>query len=206
MPARSAEYMDEMRERILLAALRCIEDKGLANASLTDVCEAAQISRGALYVHFKSKNEMLCGVVDRAAKRALARFSFVDARSLRDMLISDFDGMAQGGINVMYAEMELLAAARTDEPLRDTIKRCRDTRAELFRTGMRSLRKQGELRDDLSEQAAALGLICFFEGMASLSFGTVERREVFVDTVNALLAGLLKPKALRALSESAATL
>ncbi len=203
MPARSAEYMDEMRERILTAALRCIEEKGLANASLTDVCDAAQISRGALYVHFKSKNEMLCGVVDRAAERALAKFGFADAQGLHDMLVRDFDTNRESDMNVMYAEIELLGAARTDGPLREAIWRARDTRIELFRAGMRSLRKRGELRDDVSEQAAALTLTCFFEGLVPLTFATPERREVCIEAVSALLAGLLKPKALRALTDAA---
>ena len=204
MPARSAEYMDDMRERIVTAVSNCLDEKGLANASLTDVCEKAQISRGALYVHFKSKSEMLCAVVDRAAGKAQSRQNFVDAQSLRTMLINEYSMPWSNDRNMLYSEMEFLAAARTDEALREAIRRSIDARSDRFRTGMRNLRKRGELRDDLSDESAAVTLGWFFEGMMNMKFGSETTRDVHIDAVDALLGGMLKPRVLRALSEESA--
>ena len=206
MPARSAEYMDDMRERIISAVSDCLDEKGLANASLTDVCEKAQISRGALYVHFKSKTEMLCAVVDRAARGAQDRQHFADARSLRIMLIKEYSTPWTNNRNMLYSEMEFLAAARTDETLRDAIRRSIDSRSERFRTGIRNLRKRGELRDDISDESAAVTMGWFFEGMMNMKFGSETTRDVHIDAVDALLGGILKPKVLRALAEEAAAL
>ncbi|WP_077035120.1 TetR/AcrR family transcriptional regulator [Pelomonas sp. KK5] len=203
MPARSAEYMDDMRERIITAVSDCLDEKGLANASLTDVCEKAQISRGALYVHFKSKSEMLCAVVDRAARLAGARQQFADAQALRAMLINEYSMPWSNDRDMLYSEMEFLAAARTDEALREAIRRSIDARSERIRTGMRHLRKRGELRDDLSDGAAAVTLGWFFEGMMNMKFGSEVTRDVHIDAVDALLGGMLKPKVLRALAEAA---
>jgi len=206
MPARSAEYMDEMRDRIVAAVSTCLDEKGLANTSLTDVCDKAQISRGALYVHFKSKSEMLCAVVDRAAKGAAVRQHFVDAQSLRAMLISEFSSPWANDRNMLYSEMEFLAAARTDQALRESIRRSIDARSERFRTGLRQLRKRGELRDDLSDESAAVTLGWFFEGMMNMKFGSATSKEVHGEAVDALLGGLLKPQVLRALAEAVAPL
>jgi AcrR family transcriptional regulator len=204
MPARSAEYMDEMRDRIITAISSCLDEKGLFNASLTDVCEKAQISRGALYVHFKSKSEMLCAVVDRAATGAHVRQHFVDAQGLRAMLIKEFSTPWANDSASLYSEMEFLAAARTDEALRNAIRRSIDARSERIRAGLRVLRKRGELRDDLSDESAAVTLGWFFEGMMNMKFGSGTSRDVHVEAVDALLGGLLKPKVLRALTEEAA--
>ncbi len=203
MPARSAEYMDEMRDRIVTAISQCMDEKGLANASLTDVCERAQISRGALYVHFKSKSEMLCAVVDSAAKMATSRQAFVDAASLRTMLVAEFSMPWANDRNSLYSEMEFLAAARTDDALRESIRRSIDARTERIRAGIRNLRKRGELRDDLSEESAAVTLGWFFEGMMNLKFGSGTSRDVHIEAVDSLLTGLLKPKVLRGLADEA---
>jgi hypothetical protein len=40
-------------------------------------------------------------------------------------------------------------------------------------------------------------LICFYEGVMALPFEPILSRDVRVETVNALMAGLLKPKVLR---------
>ncbi len=203
MPARSAEYMDDMRERILAAASQCLAEKGLNTASLTDVCEAAKISRGALYVHFRSKGEMLCALVERSIKRQAARLAFVDAASLRELLLKEYGFTSSDDHNMLYSEVEFLAAARTDEPLREVIRRSIDARAERFRTGIRGLRKRGELRDDLSEESAAVMLGWFFEGTLNLRFGTAASEAVFAESVDRLLSGMVKPKVLTALIQAA---
>ncbi len=205
MPARSAEYMDDMRERILAAASQCLAEKGLSTASLTDVCEAAKISRGALYVHFRSKSEMLCALVERSIKRQAVKAAFDDAATLRELLVKEYGFTSSDDRNMLYSEVEFLAAARTDEPLREVIRRSIDARAERFRTGIRGLRKRGELRDDLSEESAAVMLGWFFEGTLNLRFGTAASEAVYIEAVDRLLSGMVKPKVLHALIQAAAS-
>lgn len=202
MPARSAEYMDDMRERILVATLDRLENKGLANMSLNDVCEQAQISKGALYVHFKSKGELLRGVVDRAARRVQTGCHFTDGASLRAMLLDVLDRSSPDDANVMYAEMELLAAARTDEALRDAIRRNNQARAAMFRAGVRSLGEHGQLREDVPEQAAVLAVTCLWEGMVMLTYDSAADHDAARQGITALLSGLLTPKAMKALPEA----
>ena len=200
MPARSTEYMEEMRERILMATLRCLEREGLANASLSDVCEEAGISRGALYVHFKSKSEILCAVVDRAAMLASEKYQFNDASALREILISEFEFTSSEKPQVLYAEMELLAAARTDAPLREAIRRSIDARSEQIRVGMRSLAARRQLRDGVTAEGATRVVTCFIEGMMTQAFGTQGGTALHQESMLALLSGILTPKTLRALT------
>jgi AcrR family transcriptional regulator len=59
MPKRDALYMENQREMIARAALECIVESGLAGATTRDVCVRAGVSRGALYTHFKTREELI---------------------------------------------------------------------------------------------------------------------------------------------------
>src|SRR3954447_4555125 len=45
-----------------MSAAEVIASRGVTRTSLTDVVEAANVSKGALYFHFSSKEEVLAGV------------------------------------------------------------------------------------------------------------------------------------------------
>src|SRR3954469_18581843 len=45
-----------------MSAAEVIATQGVTRTSLTDVVEAANVSKGALYFHFSSKEELLIGV------------------------------------------------------------------------------------------------------------------------------------------------
>lgn len=52
------EQRKQTRERILRAAAACFAEKGYSGCSVQDIVERAGVSKGAMYVHFKSKAEL----------------------------------------------------------------------------------------------------------------------------------------------------
>ena len=62
MPKRSDDYMKRQRDQIARAALMVMLEKGLHATSLRDICQAAGVSLGALYVHFSNKEELVLDV------------------------------------------------------------------------------------------------------------------------------------------------
>ena len=62
----TAPPSDDTRARLLAAARAVFAAKGLPQARMTDVAEAAEVSRQALYYHFHSKRE-LAGELVRGA-------------------------------------------------------------------------------------------------------------------------------------------
>jgi len=55
----------ETRNQLLDAAERVFFEKGLSQTSLMDIAEAAGLSRGAIYWHFKNKNDLFEAMADR---------------------------------------------------------------------------------------------------------------------------------------------
>jgi AcrR family transcriptional regulator len=59
MPKRDEAYMEGQRELIERAALDCMLDKGVYNTTLREVCQRVGISMGALYVHYRTRDDLL---------------------------------------------------------------------------------------------------------------------------------------------------
>ncbi len=51
--------MDNRKEEILKITRKLIQEKGLSNTSTNDIADAVGISRGTLYYHFKTKEEII---------------------------------------------------------------------------------------------------------------------------------------------------
>lgn len=59
------KYPEETREQILDISARLFIEKGYEKTSIQDIINELQMSKGAIYHHFKSKEEILQGVLDR---------------------------------------------------------------------------------------------------------------------------------------------
>lgn len=66
---RIVKEAEERREEILDAAEKLFAAKGFDNTSTGDILDAVGIARGTLYYHFKSKEEILDGVIQRITDR-----------------------------------------------------------------------------------------------------------------------------------------
>jgi AcrR family transcriptional regulator len=59
MPKISEEYRTARRSEIARAALRCFARKGFDATSMADIIAESGLSAGAIYGHYKSKNELI---------------------------------------------------------------------------------------------------------------------------------------------------
>ena len=70
MPKRDEAHMAAVRQQILAAARVVFERKGVADASMSDVSTQAGLSVGSIYVHFRSKEDVLLQLIEAAEVNA----------------------------------------------------------------------------------------------------------------------------------------
>ncbi|WP_198083552.1 TetR/AcrR family transcriptional regulator [Variovorax sp. E3] len=75
--------MAAVRQQILDAARAVFEHKGVADASMNDVSTQAGLSVGSIYVHFRSKEDVLLQLIETANVNATP---FDECQSAADML------------------------------------------------------------------------------------------------------------------------
>ena len=74
---RIVKDAEERREEILDVAERLFSTKGFDHTSTNDILEGVGIARGTLYYHYKSKEDILDGVIERMTNRMM-----VDAKKI----------------------------------------------------------------------------------------------------------------------------
>ncbi|WP_426302956.1 TetR/AcrR family transcriptional regulator [Arthrobacter sp. R-11] len=72
MPKVSDEHREKQRERILDAALSCVARKGFASTSMADIIAEAGLSAGAVYLYYRSKDQLTVDVGRRVLSKKIA--------------------------------------------------------------------------------------------------------------------------------------
>jgi TetR/AcrR family transcriptional regulator, transcriptional repressor of aconitase len=72
MPKVSDEYRDARREQILAAASRVFRRNGFHATSMHDLFAEAQLSSGAVYRYFRSKDEMVLAIAEDSIRAVIA--------------------------------------------------------------------------------------------------------------------------------------
>lgn len=84
--AQRARDKKERREAILDAAERVFGEKGAAQATMEDVAEAASVSKGTVYLYFKSKDDLFLALTHRPLEAVLERFAALSSEQHLDGL------------------------------------------------------------------------------------------------------------------------
>jgi AcrR family transcriptional regulator len=79
MPKLKPATQRARREHILDAAEACFARAGFHRTTMQDICKEAEISPGALYVYFASKEDLIAGIAERDRAEFAERFAEVSA-------------------------------------------------------------------------------------------------------------------------------
>lgn len=67
MPRLTKATKEERRQQLIDAAWRCVADRGFQSLTVDDVCAEAHVSKGAFYVYFEQKQDLLLALLDDEA-------------------------------------------------------------------------------------------------------------------------------------------
>lgn len=66
MPKVSDSHREQRREQILLAAMTCVAEEGFHKTTMAHVIRSSGLSAGAVYGYFRSKDDLILAIADRA--------------------------------------------------------------------------------------------------------------------------------------------
>jgi AcrR family transcriptional regulator len=82
MPRVTEEHRASRREQILAAGWRCVAREGFHKTSMADVIAESGLSAGAVYLYFRSKDEIIAAIAEKVVAGADVIFDEVLARDL----------------------------------------------------------------------------------------------------------------------------
>lgn len=135
------------RAQILDAALRCFAERGYHAASMDDLVRASGLSKGSLYWHFESKEEVFLALFDRFLEDSFADWDALDdgTRPLFDVITAGGELVIRGLASdpgLLRAWVEFLAHPAARARFAEAYRRSREQLAGLLERGMAS----GELK------------------------------------------------------------
>jgi TetR/AcrR family transcriptional regulator, transcriptional repressor for nem operon len=68
------------RERLIAAALQLLHQQGVERTTLADIAKAADVPVGNVYYYFKTKDEVIGGVIDAHVQQLKTTLAAIDAR------------------------------------------------------------------------------------------------------------------------------
>ena len=161
---RSHAPAEVRRAQILEAALECFATRGYHTATMDDLVRASGLSKGTLYWHFSSKEEVFLALFDRFVEEIFEAWSGLETENrpslevLRALGEVSVDRIASGPIPLgAWAEFLLQPSAR--ERYASVLRNSRERLAALVRRGI----GRGEIRD-LDPEGIAVGLTAAVEG------------------------------------------
>ena len=187
------------RQTLIVAAADVFARRGYAAATMADILEAAGVTKGALYFHFRSKEDLAHAIFAEDL-----RFADADAQSsgspLQDLIdLSHAFATALQTIAVARASVRLaieLTFTPGEEPTGYA------TWQGAATTLLERAQEHGELAPGVVPAAAANVVVGSFTGLQLLSEATSHRADLhttLVDWWRLLIAGLASPSVLPAL-------
>ena len=141
------------RKNLLDTARKLIQRDGIAGTSTRTILEAAKISRGALYHHFASLEDLIAAVYENEAKEAIERA--VSKHLPTDSPIENLLGTCLAWLDEL-ADQDIAKILIIDGPAALGPERCREIEAAHSLAQMRTWLEAGSLKNEIEIASADL--------------------------------------------------
>jgi TetR/AcrR family transcriptional repressor of nem operon len=184
----------ETRDALIRAGAELFAKQGLDAPSLDALCARAGFTRGAFYVHFKDREELIAAVMESATASFLeaimaARGAELDLSGILAAFAEAVSGGTFDALGAVPLHQFLSACARSDKLRRRYVKLIEATRERLAES-VRAAQRAGRARGDVDAFHTAGLLVAI-----GLGVGTILELKVPFDAkaharaLDALLAG-----------------
>ncbi len=181
-----------------MAAMELFASKGFSATTMNDIVAATGLSKGGLYWHFKSKDDIIIGILDQFFDPELAWMQALveqpgDSAVERLRALSAQIATAMQSMEALVPIMlEFFALAVRDQQVADTI----NGYYRRYTVGLVALLEQGQAQGELDiadKHTVALNIVAQFEGLAllwSLRPGQFDLRTHILTATELLLKAL----------------
>jgi TetR/AcrR family acrAB operon transcriptional repressor len=176
MVRRTKDEAVETRNHILDAAERVFSERGVSRTSLADIADAASVTRGAIYWHFRDKADLFCEMVARVTmpmEDAPCQISPAQdddpLASVRAMLVgilqrTSGDAQARRVFHIVFNKCEYVDEMETVwERFREMQAGC----LQRLEQGLAAAIAKGQLPAGLDARRTAVGLHALVNGLIS---------------------------------------
>jgi len=194
-PKVTPQYKIEIRGKIIKAAIDAFSKYGFDRTRMDDVAKTADLSKGTIYLHFKSKEDLFYAICENNLTETKRQISTLFVK--KEKIVSEIDRYYDLFRKKMTATervfFETVAESARNEELQKALYK---QRMNVFETAIGWVNLQierGFFRKNIDANAIAVGLVSLYDGLTvNKLLGVSEdyNKKAWIETLRAIIVGI----------------
>lgn len=179
MPKVVSGYKEEAKKRIIAAGVEVMSKKGYCQTTMDDIASYLGVTKGTLYIYFRTKDELVVEIV--RTTHAEIRAMVAELQPNLDPVAAFtavFDRLLDNDIRRTSFFFEILAMTGRNEEIRSILSDDIQQSMDLAGRGISRLQKEGKIRPDADPRTLALGLFSLMSGLNSFHLRGMDKEEL----------------------------
>ena len=179
MPKVVPEYKEEAKKKIITAGIEVLGRKGYCATTMDDIAAHLGVSKGALYLYFKNKDDLVVEVVKTMHTQTLNRAcaAFPNNAPL-DAWTAILDNLLNTDMECNSLFLEIMAMSARNPVIGKSFSEKTLFGLEVATLGIASQQQQGLVCRDADPRTLAMAILSIFDGLRILALAGVERDEL----------------------------
>jgi TetR/AcrR family transcriptional regulator, repressor for uid operon len=194
-PKVTSQYKTEIREKIVDAAIVTFSKHGYDRTKMDDIAETANLSKGTIYLYFKSKEELFYAISENNIKALKEQLSVLFTKS--EDLISDsqkfYVNFRKASEQSDKVFLESIAESSRNQRLQEMLYHQRMKVLDIVTEYLKLQIKKGFFRSDIDIDAVAIGLVSLYDGLSIskiIGISEAQNKKSWNETIKAILSNL----------------
>lgn len=196
-PKVTSEYKTEVKERIIQSAVECFSKYGLDRTRMDDVAQKADLSKGTLYLYFKSKEDLFYVICENNLRVLKEQLSHIFATTKED-LVSNAEQFYENFHKEEKRESEkvfceIITESARNPKLQKILYTQRIKTFNVVREYLDRQMEKGFFKKDTDTEAIASGFVALYDGLIASEFLGVSvnhSKRSWRKTVRAIIMGI----------------
>lgn len=196
-PKVTSEYKTEVKERIIQSAVECFSKYGLDRTRMDDIAQKADLSKGTLYLYFKSKEDLFYVICENNLKVLKEQLSQIFSTTKED-LVSNAEQFYENFHKEEKRESEkvfceIIAESARNPKLQKILYTQRIKTFNVVREYLDRQIEKGFFKKDTDTEAIASGFVALYDGLIASEFLGVSvnhSKRSWRKTVRAIITGI----------------
>jgi TetR/AcrR family transcriptional repressor of uid operon len=194
-PKVTSQYKTEVREKIVHAAIIAFSRYGYDRTRMDDIADTANLSKGTLYLYFKSKEELFYAISENNIRELKEHLSALFTKS--EDLVSDsqkfYVSFRKASEQSDKVFLETIAESSRNRKLQEMLYRQRLKVLDVVTEYLNLQIKKGFLNGGIDVNAVALGLVALYDGLTIdkiIGINESQNEKAWNVTIKAILSSL----------------
>jgi AcrR family transcriptional regulator len=186
-------YKAELKEKIIQAAVESFSQSGYDKTKMEDIAKRLGLSKGTLYLYFKSKEDLFVAICERNIQQSDSEDAgfFVRKENVASDAEQIYDNIRrreQGNDRVM---LEMVAESARNPKLKKSMYELHLKIHDHVMQNIKSKIDEGFIRKDVDAASLAIALVALYDGLAvnrMLGISEVTNKKAWVVALKAIIA------------------